>query len=401
MSTGPTSGVKVLAALAPLVICTMSGTAAEPAAATLRLRANPAFAACLRPALAAFSLESGTAAEVEVGDPDPPGNADVVVGDDSEMTGLLEGGAADLATSFDLGYLPWVSVVPAGTPEGALAALAPGRVLVLGGRAGSEARASLKGSLAGRLHVSLREDELRAAPYALVPRSLAGPGEHRPAAVRPLVATVARVAASGRGAEARRLLAFLRADGARRLLAACLDAEAARSSPSSGASSATAVSYARTVVDWWLPQCSLDRNRYNDSERVLGAPDAVNLGGKDQYRGIMSLGEGGYVTVDMGEPVVDRAGADIRVFQATSGEPVSLYAATSAGGPFVLVGLRERCGVRTPGVFSNHCDFDLRAAGLGQARYFKVEDGEIYPCLAAGTVSEGADIDAVQALNQP
>jgi len=294
--------------------------------------------------------------------------------------------------------------VPSGSPPaGALSALAPGPVLVLGGRAGREARSSLPGVLAGRVQMSLREDELSGAPYALVPRSLAGPGEHRPAPVRPLVATVARIVASERDADARRLLAFLRSDRARRLLAACLDAQppAASSSPPDRAPSATAAAYGRTVVDWWLPQCSLDRNGYNDSQRVLGAPDAANLGGKDQYRGIMSLGEGGYVTVDMGEPVVDGAGADIRVFQATSGEPVSLYAATSADGPFVLVGLREPCGLRTPGVFSNHCDFDLRAAGLSQARYFKVEDGEIYPCLAGGTITEGADIDAIQALNQP
>jgi hypothetical protein len=30
----------------------------------------------------------------------------------------------------------------------------------------------------------------------------------------------------------------------------------------------------------------------------------------------------------------------------------------------------------------------------------KVEDGEIYPCLAGGTVTEGADIDAIEILNK-
>jgi hypothetical protein len=51
-------------------------------------------------------------------------------------------------------------------------------------------------------------------------------------------------------------------------------------------------------------------------------------------------------------------------------------------------------------VFSNHCDFDLHGAGLAEARYFKIEDGEIYPCLERGTVTEGGDIDAIQILNQ-
>jgi len=36
---------------------------------------------------------------------------------------------------------------------------------------------------------------------------------------------------------------------------------------------------------------------------------------------------------------------------------------------------------------------------VAAARYLKIEDGEVYPCLAGGTVTEGADIDAVQVLS--
>jgi hypothetical protein len=157
--------------------------------------------------------------------------------------------------------------------------------------------------------------------------------------------------------------------------------------------------YAQSVVDWWLPQCTLDRNGYKDPQEVLGTPDAANLGGKDNYRGIMSLGQGGYVTVDMGVSAFDGPGADIRVYQMTAGEPVTLYGAASAAGPFVLIGLRATCGVRTSGIAANHCDFDLAGTGLASARFLKIEDGEIYPCLAAGTITEGPDIDAVQILN--
>jgi hypothetical protein len=57
------------------------------------------------------------------------------------------------------------------------------------------------------------------------------------------------------------------------------------------------------------------------------------------------------------------------------------------------------CRTRSPGLLSNHCDFDLRTGGLAEARYFKIEDGEIYPCLAGGTLTEGADIDAIEILN--
>ena len=43
------------------------------------------------------------------------------------------------------------------------------------------------------------------------------------------------------------------------------------------------------------------------------------------------------------------------------------------------------------------CDFDLASAGVAETRYVRVEDAEIYPC-PCGTASEGADLDAVQAL---
>jgi hypothetical protein len=51
-------------------------------------------------------------------------------------------------------------------------------------------------------------------------------------------------------------------------------------------------------------------------------------------------------------------------------------------------------------VRSNHCDFDLADAGMSSARYLKIEDGETYPCVSAGTFTEGADIDAVESLHR-
>ena len=96
-----------------------------------------------------------------------------------------------------------------------------------------------------------------------------------------------------------------------------------------GAAGSAQASYARSVVDWWLPECSLTHDGYNDPGQVLGAPDAVFLGVKDSYRGIMSLGQGGYVTVDLVDTAVDGPGPDIRVYQVTGTEPVTLYAASS------------------------------------------------------------------------
>ncbi len=376
-----------------------SGEGSVPASAAqpLHVRASPAFAPCLAAPLRAFTRESGLAVVLDVGEPDPPLGADVVIGDDAELTRVLEGGAADLSTASDLGYIPWVFVVPQGSPKGVTAAVAGSdRLFVLGGRVGRDARAALGERLpAVRWQVSTDPFELRGARYALVPRSLAGAGERRAAELRPLIAVAAAVSASAQPAAARQLLAFLESPRGHALLSPCLSTAAevgALASPGTG-------SYAVSVVDWWLPQCSLEHNGYNDPQQVLGPPDAVSLGAKDRYRGFMSLGQGGYVTVDMGGPVADGPGADVRVFQTVSGEPVTLYAATNPQGPFMLVGLRRPCGDRTPGVYSNHCDFDLHDAGLTEARYFKIEDGEIYPCLEGGTITEGADIDAIQVLS--
>jgi hypothetical protein len=215
--------------------------------------------------------------------------------------------------------------------------------------------------------------------------------------VRPLLATAAEIAASPNGARARAFLAYLHRPPIRAIVDGCFGG--GKRGGVTGSPTASAQGYASSVVDWWIPECSLAHNRHNDPQQSLGPPNASRVD-QDVYLGLVSLGQGGYVTLELSEPAVDRNGPDIRVFQTTTGEEVTLYAAATAQGPFTLVGLRRFCGTRTPGVFSNHCDFDLRDVGLGSARYVKVEDGEIYPCLAGGTRTEGADIDAVQALNR-
>jgi hypothetical protein len=389
----------VVVAVLLLAVSSRSPVAHGASPGPVRVRASAAFAPCLEPALAAFSRESGIATVLDVNEPDPPGEADVVVGDDAELQRLLEGGTADIPSSFDLGYIPWVFVVPERSPESVSALASADRVYLPGGKVGLVGRVALKAVSAERVRVSSDPKELRQASYALVPRSLAGPGEHRPAGVRALVATAAMITAAPHPAGARQLLAFLKSPRGRAVLSSWLDASETRDS---GAGTPPAVGeavYAVSVVDWWLPGCSLQHNGYNDPQQVLGPPDAVNLGGKDNYQGMMSLGQGGYVTVDMGASAIDGPGGDIRVFQTTAREPVTVYASTSAQGPFTLIGLRYDCGSRSQGLFSNHCDFDLHDGGLAEARYFRVEDGEIYPCLAGGTITEGADIDAVQILN--
>jgi hypothetical protein len=157
--------------------------------------------------------------------------------------------------------------------------------------------------------------------------------------------------------------------------------------------------YAKAVVDFFVsPACRrVNKGSLLDPQTVLGPPDA--LGRTDNsYRNFMSLGDEGYVVVDMGVCAQDRDGNDIRVFQYVESEPVTVRVSGSPEGPWALLGTKP-CGDGGTPDRSNHCDFDLAAAGLRAARYVWVEDAEKFPCEQAGTRTEGADVDAVEVLN--
>jgi hypothetical protein len=156
--------------------------------------------------------------------------------------------------------------------------------------------------------------------------------------------------------------------------------------------------YAKAVSDSWIPACSLAQDIYNDPAKALGPPDAGGSG-PNNFTGFVSLGFGGRVTVDLGGCIADQAGPDLRVFQAVSSEPVSVYVSLYPDGPFTLVEARKECGEPYSGIIHS-CDLDIASGGVTRARYVRVEDGELFPC-PGGTVSEGADLDAVRALAVP
>jgi hypothetical protein len=157
--------------------------------------------------------------------------------------------------------------------------------------------------------------------------------------------------------------------------------------------------YAKSVVEWFVPACNLANNIYNDPRDVLGPPDSGGAG-PNNFFGFLSLGNEGHVTVDMEACAQDLPGPDIRVYQHVAQEGVTLYAGGSPTGPFQLLAYRVPCGTRVPGTPARrYCEFDLGAAEVQEARYFKVEDGELYPICPADTPSEGADIDAVEILH--
>lgn len=156
--------------------------------------------------------------------------------------------------------------------------------------------------------------------------------------------------------------------------------------------------YAKQVLDWFIPACSLARNRYNDVQTVVGPPDSAGSVANG-LTGIVSLGNQGWVDVDMERCAVDGPGNDVRVFQRVSSEPVTLYAAGTPDGPWLKIGDRVTCGeLFLPDLRSGYCEFDLAAFEITEARYFRIEDGEHHPCESATTDSEGAEIDAIEIL---
>ena len=391
-----------------VLMVTLAGRpAAEPAprtaGPTVRVRASAAFADCTAAVVDEFIRTRGVLGRVETGDPSTVDGVDVVVGEDAELLRTLEGGLVDVPSAVDLGSVPWVLVTPSDDPSAprSLAELDTallGPLHVFGGPGAREVRTALRVA-PERMVLSTDPRTLRGARTAVVPVTLAGGGRRRPLEIRPLIAVAAAPREALARPETRLLLGFLGSAQGRAAFDRCVGAPAASRAPAEPG--ATARGFARDVTGWWLPACSLRKNGYSDPAEVTGPPDAANTGGPDRYRGLMSLGQGGYVVVDMGQDVQDQGGDDIRVYQTTSSEPVSVYVSEAPAGPFTLLAFQRVCNVRSGGgVFSNHCNFDLAEGQVRRARYVKVEDGEHYPCLAGNTITEGADIDAVESLNR-
>jgi hypothetical protein len=177
------------------------------------------------------------------------------------------------------------------------------------------------------------------------------------------------------------------------LIAACGDDEVSDDlNLPSGCSGSSGI-YATEVINANL--ACVVTNAFTDTEQLLGAPDASSTGpGEAQYRGFVSLGTNGSVTVFMGSCIEDLAGSDIRVFQSVSREAVEVQASANQDGPFVSLGA-QNC--------SDSCDFDLNGSGLSGIRFLRIIDREsiTFPeaqCDSRG-LSPGADIDAIQNLH--
>ena len=140
---------------------------------------------------------------------------------------------------------------------------------------------------------------------------------------------------------------------------------------------------AKAVVDGPSRRAPRDANHYNDPDDVLGRPTPAGFG-PDNFFGFLSLGERGPRHRGHGGlRGRTRRGFDLRVCQAVSSEPVTVYAAGRRDGPFVL----HRPGDalrRDPGDdhFSATATSTSPTAEIDEARYFRIEDGEQLPLRA-------------------
>jgi len=165
-------------------------------------------------------------------------------------------------------------------------------------------------------------------------------------------------------------------------------------SPTPDACASAPSAYAKAITDWWIPACSLAQNIYDDPRRRSARP-TPRAAGRATTPASSAWASAG-TSRSTWRLHLRPPRPDLRVYQAVSNEPVSVYVSLSPEGPFTLIEARKACGQRIDRV-KGYCDVDLASGGVTRARYVRVEDGELYPC-PGDTVSEGADLDAVQAL---
>ncbi len=110
----------------------------------------------------------------------------------------------------------------------------------------------------------------------------------------------------------------------------------------------------------------------------LGSPDGKSY----------SLGKGGYILVDMLEPVLNLEGDDVTIFEGdASPEGFTLYALDSTDGYWNYLGFK-----------TGTANFDLEIAGLAKARYFVLLDDNNG---TANVADAGFDFDAIKNIHSP
>jgi hypothetical protein len=210
-------------------LLTLAAATAVAGPRPLLVRASPAAAPCVAAAATEYGRTTGRAVRVEtaaLGSAASAAGADVVIGADEELYRIEESGSSRPDLDRDVARIPWVLVGAPGTPSPDLRSLerSAGRVRVLGGVVGREARRSL-GTLAPGGLESLPAGEapprLEPGEAAVVPLSLAGPGPVSNLSIPPLTVRALGVRGSAQADAARAFLDFLAGEAGNATFRAC------------------------------------------------------------------------------------------------------------------------------------------------------------------------------------
>ena len=208
-----------------LAAAVLSAILAAPARSPpgLRVRASSVVAPCVEAAVRAWPAARAPV-DVETAGLLTPGPVDVLVASAVELTRALEGGAAEPGSDVDIARVPWVMQVRGGGAASIRRAadLAGSglEVIVPESPASYEAWRWARSTSGGRVR-SATGRALREAPVAVVPLSLAAPGDRMSVDVPPIVVRAATGVAPGRPEDARALVAFLASEPGQKAFAEC------------------------------------------------------------------------------------------------------------------------------------------------------------------------------------
>jgi hypothetical protein len=160
---------------------------------------------------------------VESGGLRDPGDWDVLVGSGVELTRALEGGDAVVDSDVGIATIPWVLHLTSASDVRTLAdVLASGtEVVVLAGPAAYEAHRELAREGTVTVRETTDAGQLRAAPVALVPLSLAGSGRKVEVDVPPVRVDAAVGIRARSPEEAAAFVRYLGSETGRQAFAAC------------------------------------------------------------------------------------------------------------------------------------------------------------------------------------
>jgi hypothetical protein len=203
-----------------LVVALLAPPDGIPADGSLRVLSSAVSTPCVEAAGRAWGVRP---LSVETGSLRDPGDWDVLVGSGVELTRALEGGDAVIDSDVGIADIPWVLHLSSGGDVQSLSALVQSgvEITMLAGPAAYEARRALARDGTAAIRETTDVSQLRSAPVALVPLSLAGSGRQVEVDVPPIRVDAAVGVRARHSEDATALVRYLGSEAGRQAFATC------------------------------------------------------------------------------------------------------------------------------------------------------------------------------------